>query len=119
MAEVRIPFNKPDAAVPCGTCTLCCRNTWVILVPEMGDDPAQYQTVAIEGQSFLARTSDRACVYLGAAGCTIHDRAPYMCRAFDCREQYAQYNRQQRRELVKRGEIDGRVFKRGFELLAG
>ena len=29
------------------------------------------------------------CLYLGPGGCTIHDRAPAICRAFGCRKYFA------------------------------
>ena len=34
-------------SVPCAGCTACCQNDVLMLHPEMGDDPAQYQTVPI------------------------------------------------------------------------
>lgn len=33
----------------------------------------------------LAHKANGECVYLGKKGCTIHDRAPIVCKAFDCR----------------------------------
>jgi Fe-S-cluster containining protein len=80
--------------VPCGSCTACCRTQWVFLDPDSGDVPALYDTVdVIDPKSgapvkALAHKPSGECVYLGSTGCTIHDRAPAMCRAFDCRAYY-------------------------------
>jgi hypothetical protein len=61
------------------------------LFPEHGDDVEAYRTVPTlmaDGgpRLMLARKEDGGCVYLGEAGCTIHDRAPWVCRRFDCRK---------------------------------
>jgi Fe-S-cluster containining protein len=32
----------------------------------------------------LKRQRNGDCFYLGPTGCTIHDRAPALCREFDC-----------------------------------
>lgn len=80
---------KP-ASVPCNGCTACCKNDLIFLSPQMGDRPETYLTMPatnpLTGQSGLAlQKGDRGCVYLGEAGCTIHDRVPAVCRTFDCR----------------------------------
>jgi Fe-S-cluster containining protein len=33
----------------------------------------------------LKSKPDGSCVYLGDQGCSIYERRPQMCRAFDCR----------------------------------
>ena len=77
--------------VPCNGCVACCRTQKAPLYPEHGDDVGAYRTVPTlmsDGQTrlMLARKEDGSCVYLGEAGCTIHARAPWVCRRFDCRK---------------------------------
>jgi Fe-S-cluster containining protein len=89
---------------------------------DKGDDPAQYQTAVCfhpgkEPFLILDRKDNGDCVYLDEHGCTIHDRAPFICRDFDCRQLFKQSDRAGRRLAVKRGEVDKRLFDRGRELL--
>jgi hypothetical protein len=79
-----------ESTVPCNGCTACCRNELVTIEPEDGD-PGQWLTQPatdpLSGEQVLrlAAKADGACHYLGPKGCTIYDRRPVMCRAFDCR----------------------------------
>jgi hypothetical protein len=61
----------------------------------------------------LATEANGQCVYLGAAGCTIYDRRPVLCRTFDCREHYLILPRQDRDNLVKLGLSSRAVFNAG------
>lgn len=86
-------MRKPDAVVPCNGCTLCCKNELIFLHPEDGDDVTAYETVParhIDGRKglALARASNGDCLYLGPMGCTIHGRAPIICKEFDCGKFY-------------------------------
>jgi uncharacterized protein len=79
------------ASVPCGSCRACCRNNLILLFPDEGDDLASFDyTITITPHGILPTLKHKAngdCVYLDAAtGCTIHDRAPLICKAFDCRK---------------------------------
>jgi len=90
---------------------------------DRGDDPAAYRTAVCHtpGKApylILDRLPNGDCFYLGEHGCTIHDRAPYECRMYDCRRMFMQSDRAGRRLAVKRGEVDAGIFKRGRELLA-
>ena len=83
--------------VPCGSCTACCRLSWVFLDPDQGDVAALYDTVEVVHpttgilvKALAHRPGGGGCTYLGQGGCTIHERAPAMCRNFDCRVYYAQ-----------------------------
>jgi Fe-S-cluster containining protein len=113
----------PDRVnVPCGGCRLCCRSFMVPIQPDKGDDPSQYQTAICYSPDaapymILDRHPNGDCIYLGPAGCTIHDRAPYHCRAFDCRDYFKSYTRNERRDLAKRDTAAGPMFDRGRELL--
>ena len=99
---------KPTAAVPCDGCRACCFHELIVLHPEDGDDAATYDTMIVphpmRGGSVAAlkQRSDGACVYLGAEGCTIHDRRPAICRTFDCRRMAA----------LVRSRVDRAQFKR-------
>jgi hypothetical protein len=52
-------------------------------------------------------------IYLGRDGCTIHDRAPAICRAFDCRELFLSKTRAERLMLAKSGVVSNEVFSAG------
>ena len=81
------------AHVPCGSCHRCCVSDLIVLHPECGDDVFSYQTVPainpLTGRACLAlaQRENGHCVYLVAGRCSIHDRAPHICRTFDCRKQ--------------------------------
>lgn len=109
-----------ESSVPCGSCRLCCQGrTAVMILPDHGDDPAAFDTFEIPkiGAHFLNHKPNGDCVYLGAEGCTIHGRAPFMCRTFDCREQHRMYTKAQRATLVAQGRLDPRILRRGAILL--
>jgi hypothetical protein len=106
--------------VPCNGCTECCKsNQGLVLHPEQGDEVASYRhRVVTDGAtgnpvSLLATDENGHCVYLGAAGCTIYDRRPVLCRSFDCREHYLILPRQDRDNLVKLGLSSRAVFNAG------
>lgn len=49
---------------------------------------------------------DGSCHYLGPDGCTIHDRAPAICRVFDCRRfAMSMGNRAQRRKAGAQSDV--------------
>jgi Fe-S-cluster containining protein len=90
--------------------------------PELGDDPASYQTAMCympgkPPQLILDRQANGDCVYLGPDGCTIWDRAPVTCRAFDCRTLFKDSDRAGRRLAIKNDIIPKALFDRGRELL--
>jgi len=92
------------------------------LRPEHGDDPQSYQTAIClkPGQApmlILDRLPNGDCFYLGLDGCTIHDRAPYECRKYDCRAVFRDSDRPGRKLAVKRGIVPKGIFDRGRELL--
>lgn len=105
--------------VPCNGCTLCCQNDLLILHPEMGDDPNAYETMRcvnpITGKPALAlaHKKEGGCIYLGDNGCTIHDKAPAICREFDCRKLFLSMTRPERRRAIKAGLADKGVFEMG------
>ncbi len=62
-----------------------------------GDNPSAYLTQDIvsplDGSSAkaLLQKANGECVYLSADGCTIHNRAPQICRSFDCAALYRKF----------------------------
>ena len=115
------------AIVPCNGCFACCHNDTLVLHPEMGDDATQYETYDIahpitgEPAKALRHKPNGDCIYLDrATGCTIHDRAPAICREYDCRKMYQRLltmNRAERRKLVYRGILSKEQIKAGRERL--
>lgn len=107
--------------VPCGTCHLCCR-MMTPLHPDRGDDVGTYQTATCitPGKApylILDRRDNGDCIYLDEHGCTIWDRAPWVCRTFDCRALFKASDRAGRRLAIKRGDMSKEIFDRGKELL--
>ena len=90
--------------VPCAGCTACCQEDLILLHPEMGDNAEEYQTISVtlngrEEKQALAHKKNGNCIYLGEKGCTIHDRAPAVCREFDCRDLWRRTSRSERRQM--------------------
>lgn len=99
--------------VPCNGCTRCCEGDAVRLLP--GDDFGAYQTEPhpwLPGERMLAHKDNGDCIYLGEAGCTIHERRPQMCREMDCRLIAASMSGRQ----AHRAGIHS-IYRRGRELL--
>lgn len=106
--------------VPCDGCTACCRSGQALFLhPEQGDDVEAYlhrtgfDPAAGKPVYFLATDENGACVYVGAAGCTIHERRPLLCRSFDCRKHYLMLPKQDRDNLVRIGASSRVVFDAG------
>lgn len=104
--------NNEQVTVPCATCHLCCQgHSLVALIPERGDDPAQFETAEFDKLTVLKHKPNGDCFYLGENGCTIHGKAPYMCRIYDCRDQHRSYTKAKRDELIKVGHLDKEVMR--------
>lgn len=128
---VGLPLNHlgrpPDATVPCGSCKRCCQgNSIVMLMPDEGDvvETYEHEYVDLPGAGrgpIIKRYPNGDCVYLGENGCTIHDRAPVVCRVFDCRGAYLafmQYPRQERKRMIRKGIADNAILDIGRTMLA-
>jgi hypothetical protein len=63
--------------------------------------------------AFLQCGETGECIYLGQDGCTIHDRAPAICRAFDCRDLFLSKTRAERLAMIKSGMVSNEVFSAG------
>jgi hypothetical protein len=104
--------------VPCNGCTLCCQGDAVRLEPE--DLDAGYQTEThpyIPGALMIAHRPNGECVYLDEHGCSIHDRAPSLCRSADCRSVAVRFEFQSAMRLHRLGRLDIRVWDQGRKLL--
>ena len=111
------------AQVHCNGCTECCQRDLLILHPELGDNPAEYQTMEcinpVTGRwaLALAHKPEGGCIYLTKDGCSIHERAPAICRKFDCSEFVAKLTaettRAQRRRMISNGLISANLLKEG------
>lgn len=96
--------------VPCNGCTACCQHDLIFLHPEQGDLVASYETFEVTnpltGEHGLAlkHKPEGGCWYVTDQGCSIHERAPAICRHFDCRKMlvsFMQLSRADRRRLQK------------------
>lgn len=113
--------------VPCNGCRTCCQGELLVLHPEMGDDPSEYYTQVrrnpLDGRLVYALQQGKNgdCIYLGEDGCTIHDRAPAICREFDCRKLYLKFSRiprAARRRIIRQGLLTADVLDAGKARLA-
>lgn len=109
-------MTRQVASVPCNGCTACCQHDLVFLHPEQGDIVESYITFEAtnpltgEHGHALQHKPEGGCVYVGEAGCTIHGRAPAICRVFDCRQLYKDLMsipRPRRRKLLKQMRSHG------------
>lgn len=110
--------------VPCNGCTACCQNDLLFLHPELGDRAEDYDTMPavhpITGKPGLAlrHKPTGGCIYLQPDGCSIHGRAPAICREFDCRKfVQALGGRPARRRAVMKGWASREVIHAGIRLL--
>ena len=103
--------RPPVANVPCNGCTACCQHDLVFLHPDQGDVVAEYITFEVtnpltgEHGHALQHKPGGGCVYVTETGCSLHGRAPAVCKAFDCRQLYRDLMslpRSRRRPLLKK-----------------
>nr|WP_291577377.1 alpha/beta fold hydrolase [Bradyrhizobium sp.] len=80
---------------------------------EMPDLAARYFADAAEAPATTSLRVDVPTLVLGRDGCTIHDRAPAICRAFDCRNLYLSKTRAEHLAIVKSGAVSNEVFSAG------
>jgi Fe-S-cluster containining protein len=107
--------------VPCNGCRACCLHDMIPLMPERGDLIWTYEhevlATATGPTAVLQCGKTRECIYLGQDGCTIHDRAPAICRAFDCRDLFHSKTRAERLTMIKSGMVANEIFSAGRERL--
>jgi hypothetical protein len=114
-----MPKNLNMKQVPCNGCTLCCQGDAIRLESE--DLKMNYQTEPhpyIPGGLMLAHKPNGECVYLDDRGCSIHGRAPSLCRIADCRSLAIRLSLGEAMRLHAMGRLDFRVWDQGHKLLA-
>jgi Fe-S-cluster containining protein len=97
---------------------LCCQGDAIRLEPE--DVPGDYETEphpSIPGALMLAHKANGDCVYLEHYRCSIHDRAPSLCRTADCRSLALRYDFETAMQLHATHTIDIRVWDQGRRLI--
>lgn len=117
---------RRTAKVPCGSCTLCCESELIVLHPDKGDRPQDFETVLINhplkgGLVFAIKPNDDGstrCRYLGPTGCTVYDKRPVLCREFDCRRLVEMESRI-RQMIGPKADEEGvmKLIRRGKELI--
>lgn len=65
----------------------------------------------------LAHKPNGECVYVEEGGCSIHERAPSLCRSADCRSIALTLGFDEARRLHLMGKLDLRVWDQGHKLL--
>jgi len=79
-----IPMAAMEADVPCDDCAKCCELD--MQRPLFEDEDQMYDSVTdSDGRTCLATDDEGRCIYLVDGECSIYDRRPLLCRAYDCR----------------------------------
>jgi len=98
-----------------------CRGEKALLFEEQGDDMTlEHYVVELGGHTvrILKQRKDGVCLYLDETkGCTIYDRAPAICREFDCRAYFLTLTRSERRLMEKFAPHKRAVFVEGRKRL--
>jgi hypothetical protein len=116
--KIYLSSKKKIAFVPCNGCTLCCQGDAIRLTEE--DNPKEYLTEPhpyIPGAPMLAHKPNGDCIYLIENGCSIHNRAPSLCKSADCRSIALKYDFETAMQLHQMKRIDIRVWDKGMELI--
>ncbi len=111
-------MKQKTTYVPCSGCTLCCQGDAIRLTEE--DNPEDYLTEPhpfIPNALMLTHKPNGDCIYLNDNGCSIHGRAPALCRTADCRSIALKYNFETAMQLHRLGRINIRVWDKGKELV--
>jgi hypothetical protein len=86
------------------------------LLPERGDLIWTYKHEVVATAAGPKAVLQRGKT-VGRDGCTIHDRAPAICRAFDCRHLFLSKTRAERLALAISGVVSNEVFSAGRKRL--
>lgn len=76
------------SALNCDGCTACCKRDKIILGAEDVRSNYLHHKEWINSQEYdvLDRKPNGDCIYLAESGCSIHGKAPGICRRMDCRK---------------------------------
>ena len=98
------------ATVPCGSCRACCKQDRVVLRENESERFAwHYEGV----DRVLDRRETGECVYLGPAGCRVHDAPPDICARFDCRVLFLTTPKARRRQRIAENSTMREVYDAG------
>jgi Fe-S-cluster containining protein len=77
-----VPLDFPDLPA-CAGCGVCCHLT--VELAASGDDVPEHLVAEYDGIRYMDQGSNGACAALDPATrlCTIYDRRPAVCRAFE------------------------------------
>lgn len=106
----------------CRGCTACCNMDLIVLHPEMGDNPSNYETIEVPhpltGKPCVALKviDGYGCAYRGEKGCTIYDKRPAICREFDCRKFVKCMPKRELEGLLADGFVSTDVVRQGKRL---
>ena len=128
-------YASDRVSLPCGNCSKCCQKGENILLTE-NDDPLSFGEENLSTRIdvnnhygfghgaeilVLAKQKNGDCIFLNrATGCTIHDRAPSICRQFDCRQMFLRLsaiNREGRRDTFRKSPPSVKEIYKAGKLL--
>lgn len=92
-AEASLRSGKGGTAVPCGTCTACCRSSMFIHIQPEETKTIQRTPRALlfpapglpEGHVLMGYNDQGHCPMLVDNQCSIYEDRPQTCRSYDCR----------------------------------
>ena len=92
-AEASLRSGKDATAVPCGTCTACCRSSMFIHIKPEETQTIQRIPRALlfpapghpEGHVLMGYRDNGHCPMLVDNKCSIYEYRPQTCRSYDCR----------------------------------
>jgi Fe-S-cluster containining protein len=113
-----------NAKLDCNGCTACCKHDAISIHPELGDIAANYETephflpsLAKDGVLMLKHKENCDCIYLGDKGCTIHGKAPAICREFDCRKLVKGLGYEKAYQMVNTGHLSEELLISALRLI--
>lgn len=123
-----------DEIVSCGSCRACCRGDAIVLHPEHGDDPSQYETEEMpqsmqaevdkmfgvnRGRALILKRAENGdCLYLSReTGCTIYERRPAICREFNCAKMVDKLGLEGLKKVASKGLVSQEVLTAGIARL--
>jgi Fe-S-cluster containining protein len=84
--------ERAVAKVPCNGCTACCRSGLDIDLEDFETGAGLDTFDAGGGKRRLHKNPDGSCVHFVDSKCSVYDRRPVVCRAYDCRDYAAGSN---------------------------
>ena len=79
---------------------VCCRQQVVLLSEEDEPNMAAYDYREMGNLKVLNTKPNGDCAHLGTEGCTIYEKRPLVCRAYDCRMHFKSLAGRERRRFA-------------------